>query len=133
MTAIDAVTIAKLETPTFLDRLWRRPGAYIALWFLIILYGSLPFVELIAPYAPEPRNNEALFAPPSDVHWFHDGAFVGPYIYGSTSTVDLQTFQRTYSEDKTKTEKLRFLCEGDAYRFWDLFESRLHFFCPADQ
>ena len=31
MSAIDAATLAKLETPTFLDRLWRTKGAFFAL------------------------------------------------------------------------------------------------------
>jgi peptide/nickel transport system permease protein len=132
MSAIADATIAKVETPTFLDRLWRRKGAFLALVFLAVMYGSLPFVELIAPYAPETRNNEALFAPPSDVHWFRDGAFVGPYIRRMTATVDPESFQRVYTADTTKIERLRFLCEGDAYRFWGLFEARFHLVCAAE-
>ena len=51
MNTADA-TLAKLETPGFLDRLWRRPGAFFALMFLGLLYASLPFVEIIAPCRP---------------------------------------------------------------------------------
>lgn len=132
MSAVADATIAKVETPTFLDRLWRRKGAFFALVFLAVMYGSLPFVEIIAPYAPETRNNEALFAPPSDVHWFRDGAFVGPYIHRMTATVDPDSFQRVYTADTTKVERLRFLCEGDPYRFWGLFETRFHLVCAAE-
>jgi len=132
MSAIDAATIAKFETPGFLDRLWRRKGAFASFVFLVLLYASLPFVEIIAPYAPETRNNDALFAPPSDVNWIRDGAFVGPFVYGTTSSVDLETYRRTYGTDTGKVEKLHFLCEGDPYRFWGLFESRFHLVCPAE-
>jgi peptide/nickel transport system permease protein len=132
MTAVDAATIAKFETPTFLDRLWRRKGAFFALVFLGLLYGMLPFVEIIAPYAPETRNNDAIFSAPADVSWFHDGEFVGPFIYPSVSKVDLQTFQRTYELDTSKPLPLRFLCAGDAYRFWDLFDSNFHIVCPPE-
>ncbi|MCE9522623.1 MAG: ABC transporter permease [Alphaproteobacteria bacterium] len=132
MSAIDAATLAKLEAPRFLDRLWRRRGAFFSFVFLCVLYGSLPFVEIIAPYAPETRNNDAIFAPPADVNWFHEGEFIGPFVYGMASKVDLQSFRRTYEVDTTKVEKLRFLCDGDGYRFWNLFESRFHLVCPID-
>lgn len=132
MSAVADATIAKVETPTFLDRLWRRKGAFFALVFLAVMYGSLPFVELIAPYAPETRNNEALFAPPSDVHWFRDGAFVGPYVHRMTATVDPESFQRVYTADTTTAERLRFLCEGDPYMLWGVVEARFHLVCPAE-
>ena len=132
MSAITDATLAKFETPGFLDRLWRRPGAFFSLVFLAVLYGSLPFVEMIAPYGTETRSNDALFAPPADVNWFHNGAFIGPFVYGTTSSVDLETFRRVYSTDTTKVERLRFLCSGDAYRFWDLVEMDFHLVCPAE-
>jgi peptide/nickel transport system permease protein len=130
MSAIDEATLAKFETPGFLDRLWRRKGAFFSFVFLVVLYGSLPFVEIIAPYAPETRNNDALFAPPADVNWFHEGAFIGPFVYGVTSTVDLQSFRRIYTTDTSKIERLRFLCSGDPYRLWNLLDSDFHLVCP---
>jgi peptide/nickel transport system permease protein len=92
----------------------------------------LPFVEIIAPYDPETRNNDALFAPPADVHWIHDGAFVGPFVYRATSSVDLETFRRTYGEDTGTVERLRFLCPGDPYRLWGMIEMDVHLVCPAE-
>jgi peptide/nickel transport system permease protein len=91
MSAVTDATLAKFETPGFLDRLWRRPGAFFALVFLAVLYGSLPFVELIAPYGTETRSNDALFAPPADVNWFHMGIH-RTVRYGMTSSVDLKRF-----------------------------------------
>lgn len=129
MTAIDVATLAKLETPTFLDRLWRNKGAFFSLIFLGALYAMLPFVEMIAPYAPETRNNDALFAPPSDVNWFHEGEFIGPFIYPSTVKLDPTTYQRVYEPDTTQPQRLHFLCDGDPYRFWNLLESRFHLVC----
>ena len=79
----------------------QRPSAFVALIFLTLIYASLPFVELIAPYDPSTRSNDALFAPPQAMHLFHDGSFVGPYVYGYTSTVDLETYQRKFTLDET--------------------------------
>jgi len=132
MTVIDAATLAKLEEPSFLDRLWRRRGAFIAYVFLWVLYGSLPFVEIIAPYTTETRNNDALFAPPSDIYWFHGDEFVGPFVYRMVAKVDPTSFERSYVADTSKVDKLRFLCEGDAYTFWNLFEARFHIMCPPE-
>ena len=100
--------------------------------FLVVLYGMLPFVEVIAPYASETRNNDALFAPPADVNWFHDGEFVGPFVYrheveGRPDDVSAH-IRRRYD----KVENLRFICDGDAYRFWGLVETRFHLVCPAE-
>ncbi len=64
MSTVDSAILAKLERPTFLDRLWLRKGAFFSFVFLAVLYGMLPFVEVIAFYASETRDNEALYAPP---------------------------------------------------------------------
>lgn len=124
--------LATAAPPGFWRRLARRRGAFLALIFLVVLYGMLPFVEVIAPYAPETRNNDALFSPPQEVHWFHDGALVGPFVYGLTSTVDTETFQRTFVADETKPQALRFFCTGEPYRFWGLFDATTHLVCPAE-
>ncbi len=132
MSVAEEITLAKFETPTFLDRLWRRKGSFFALVFLLGLYATLPFVELIAPYGAETRSNDAIFMPPTDVNWFHDGVFVGPFVYATTFELDLKTFQRKFEPDTSKVLKLRFLCEGDAYILWGLFEARSHIVCPPD-
>ena len=101
MSTIDEPILATSEAPGFWRRLIRqRPSAFVALIFLTLLYASLPFAELIAPYSPDTRSNDALFAPPQTLHLFHDGALVGPYVYGYTSTVDLDTYQRKFTLDE---------------------------------
>ena len=131
--SMDIPVLATSEAPGFWRRLIRqRPSAFVALLFLVSLYASLPFAEIVAPYAPDTRSNEALFAPPQLIHFFHDGAFVGPYVYGYTSTVDLQTYQRTFTLDTTKGEPLRFFCAGDPYHHWAFGSSSAHLVCPAE-
>ena len=49
---------------------------------LAILYVSILFVEQIAPYNKDTRNISHINAPPQQVRFFHDGAFIGPYVYG---------------------------------------------------
>jgi peptide/nickel transport system permease protein len=131
----DSATVpsaARLARPTFLGRLWRHKGAFFSFLFLVGLYALLPFVELIAPYDPETRNNEAIYAPPATIHVFRDGSLTSPFVYAMTSEVDLETFRRKYGTDTARVEPLRLMCDGDSYRLWGLFESKLHLFCPAE-
>jgi peptide/nickel transport system permease protein len=72
-----------------------------------------------------------IYAPPQAVHLFHEGKFVGPFVYGRTMTLDMDTLKRNYADDTNDVQPLRFFCRGDGYRFWGLFESNVHFVCPA--
>jgi peptide/nickel transport system permease protein len=117
---------------SFWNRLWRRKAAFVALVFLAALYGALPFVEIIAPYDPETRSNEAIYMPPTAIHLFHEGTFLGPFVYAKKTTIDLTSFQREFTDDLTRPLKLRVLCQGDGYFLWGLFEARVHLLCPPE-
>lgn len=99
--------------------------------FLLFLYLSILIAEFLAPYALDTRNSSFIYAPPQGVHLFHEGRFVGPFVYGYDSTLNLETLQRIYTPNPEKVEKIRFLCHGDAYRFWGMLRSDWHLFCPA--
>lgn len=99
---------------------------------LLIAYLMIAIAEFLAPYKVHSRNMDFIFAPPQSVHLFHDGEFVGPFVYGQAMTLDMQTLRRVYTDDKTDIQKLRFFCSGEPYRFWGLFEADLHFVCPAE-
>jgi peptide/nickel transport system permease protein len=99
---------------------------------LLIAYLMIAIAEFLAPYKVHTRNMDFIFAPPQSVHLFHDGEFVGPFVYGQAMTLDMQTLRRVYTDDKTDIQKLRFFCSGEPYRFWGLFEADLHFVCPAE-
>ncbi|MEM7445570.1 MAG: ABC transporter permease, partial [Pseudomonadota bacterium] len=49
---------------------------------LAIMYVSILFVEQIAVYQQDTRNITHINAPPQRVHFFHEGAFIGPFVYG---------------------------------------------------
>ena len=100
--------------------------------FLAVLYGMILICEFLAPYDLHTRNVDFIYAPPQRVHFFHEGEFVGPFVYGRTMTLDMDTLKRNYTDDTTAVERIRFFCRGDDYRFWGLFESNLHLVCPAE-
>ncbi len=100
---------------------------------LLLLYASVLISEFLAPYNLHSRNIRHIHAPPQSVHLFHEGEFIGPFVYGYARSLDLAQLKRVYVEDPDKVYPLRFLCRGDGYRFWGLFEADLHLVCPADR
>nr|WP_245181830.1 ABC transporter permease [Sinorhizobium mexicanum] len=100
--------------------------------FLAALYVMILFCEFLAPYNLHTRNVDFIYAPPQAVRLFHDGALVGPFVYGRTMTLDMETLRRNYADDPSDIQRIRFFCRGDTYRFWGLFESNLHLVCPAE-
>nr|WP_234886583.1 ABC transporter permease [Sinorhizobium saheli] len=99
--------------------------------FLAVLYAMILICEFLAPYNLHTRNMDFIYTPPQRVHFFHEGSFVGPFVYGRTMTLDLDTLKRNYQDNPADIEPVRFFCRGDSYRFWGLFENNLHLVCPA--
>ncbi|MDQ0456125.1 ABC transporter permease [Rhizobium paknamense] len=114
---------------------WRfrrhKLGLYSAI-LLLSAYLLITIVEFVAPYNVHSRHVDFIYAPPQQVHLFHDGAFVGPFVYGRTMTLDMDTLQRHYADDPAQVQKLRFFCEGERYLFWGFIEGNRHLVCPAE-
>jgi len=107
-------------------RLRKHRLAMISLWFLVGLYGIIPFVEVLAPYALRTRHPDYVFSPPQRVHLFHEGRLMGPFVYGHTMTLDMQTLKREYREDRSRLYRVRFLTRGEDYQFWGLWSASWH-------
>ncbi|MCO5732357.1 ABC transporter permease [Rhizobium sp. SSA_523] len=113
-------------------RFKRHRLALISGIVLLIGYLMITVVEMLAPYKVHSRNMDFIFAPPQQVRLFHEGELVGPFVYGQTMTLDMQTLRRVYSDNKTDVQRLRFFCAGEPYRFWGLVDANFHFVCPAE-
>jgi peptide/nickel transport system permease protein len=109
----------------------RHRLAVVSAVFLGALYTSILFCEFLAPYDYQTRHTEFIHAPPQAVHFFHDGSFVGPFVYGLSYTLNMKNLRREYREDRSQVWPIRFFCRGDTYTFWGLFEGNLHLMCPA--
>ena len=113
-------------------RFRRHRPAVVSMIFLALMYLSTVISEFIAPYALQTRASAYIFAPPQEVHLFHEGKFLGPFVYGHKTARDMETLQRVYTPDYSKPQQLRFFCLGDSYEFWGLIEGRFHFVCPPE-
>lgn len=110
----------------------RNRLAVVSAFLLLFFYATVPFVEMIAPYGQSERNGDFLYAPPQPVHLFHEGTFVGPFVYPYSFTFNRETFTRDYVVDRAAPQRLRFFCEGSPYLFWGLAEMRLRLVCPPE-
>ena len=97
-----------------------------------LLYASVLVSEILAPYGLESRNDRFILAPPQSIHLFHDGKFVGPFVYGMAYRLNMDNLRREYTEDPKQVQPLRFFCLGDRYRFWGAIPMRFHVVCPAE-
>jgi peptide/nickel transport system permease protein len=114
---------------------WKFKRHRVALWsaiFLAAFYLMILICEFVAPYNLHTRNVDFIYTPPQRVHLFHEGSFVGPFVYGRTMTLDMDTLKRDYADNPNDVQKLRFFCSGDPYKFWGVIPGTFHFVCPAE-
>ncbi len=114
---------------------WKLKRHKLALFsgvILLMLYFCVVFAEVLAPYNLESRDAQYIYAPPQGIHLFHQGEFVGPFVYGYQFKLNMATLKREYTIDENKVQKLRFFCSGDPYEFWGLVPSTFHLVCPAE-
>jgi peptide/nickel transport system permease protein len=99
---------------------------------LAVFYFSILISEFLAPYHLHSRDAQHIFAPPQGLHLFHEGEFVGPFVYGFSYRLNMENLKREYTPALNKIQRVRYFCGGDKYKFWGLFEARLHLICPAE-
>jgi len=101
----------------------RHKIALISAWVLMFFYASILVSEVLSPYNLHSRDTRHIYAPPQELHLFHDGKFVGPFVYGYTMELNMQTMRREFIPTQDKLQPLRFFCRGEEYEFWNLFEA----------
>ncbi len=113
-------------------KLKRHRLAVICGVILALNYATILVSEVIAPYDLHTRNTDYIYSPPQRVHLFHEGEFIGPFVYGRDRELDMENLIRRYPERRDDVQPLRFFCAGDPYRFWGLFEADFHLVCPPE-
>jgi peptide/nickel transport system permease protein len=114
-------------------RFLRHRIAVASLVFLAIIYGSIFFSEMIAPFDLHHRFGKFVYAPPQTVHFFHKGSFVGPFVYPLDFKLNMDTLKREYTPDRSKPQPIRFFCIGEQYNYWKLFTGSFHLICPPEK
>ena len=99
---------------------------------LLVMYLSVMICEVLAPYNLHTRHIDSIYAPPQTVHLFHEGALIGPFVYGFNFRLNMENLRREYTPDPAQIQPLRFFCLADSYELWGAIEGRLHLVCPAE-
>jgi peptide/nickel transport system permease protein len=107
----------------------RHRLANFAIVILGVFYFFAIFAEFMAPYLPLHRHKFFVTKPPSAIH-IRDtqGNFHRPFVYGIERARDPVTMRPVYEEITDQIYPIRFFVRGDAYKFWGLIPTDLHFF-----
>ncbi|MEP3440863.1 MAG: ABC transporter permease [Sulfitobacter sp.] len=97
--------------------------------FLLFCYLILPVGGFVSPYTANERSADYLYHPPQSVNLWHEGDFIGPYVYATTAVADLENYRWTYSVDKSTPMPLQFFCKGSDYKIAGFIPSDTHLFC----
>lgn len=124
--------IAEKEPETFgrlaLKRLIRSRTGAVSAGLLAVFYGGALLAGFLAPYSPATQFPQFAYAPPQRVHFWHEGRWVGPFVYRLERRRDPVTFISTYEEDRSQLVPVRLFVAGDEYRLLGVIRARTHLF-----
>ena len=98
---------------------------------LIIFYVTAIFGNFIAPQGTEQFAGEYVNCGPTPIHFFHEGKWEGPFVYGLKRVRDPETYMNVFTEDKDVVCHIRFFVQGDKggeYKLLGLIPTNLHLF-----
>ncbi len=112
--------------------IWRRFRRHrlgmIGSAVVIFLFFLAAFADFIGPYASGTEHRRFSYAPPTPIRFFHEGKFIGPFVYGIKRERDPETFETIYTEDRTQIYPIKLFVRGDRYKLLGLFETDVHLF-----
>ncbi len=110
----------------------RHRLAACSAFILLLLYGSLPFADMIAPHGATTRHVDHIHAPPQRIRLVHEGRLHWPFVYPTVKSVDLGKFQRIYTPIITQPQPIRFWCAGEPYKFLGLIAMSRRLICSPE-
>ncbi|MCB1477802.1 MAG: ABC transporter permease [Rhodobiaceae bacterium] len=114
---------------------WKFKRHKVAVWcgiFLLALFFVAVFAEFFAPYNLDSRHINRIYHPPQSIHLFHEGSFIGPYVYDTDYKLNMDNLKREYTVLTDKPLQLRFFCKGEPYEMWGFIPMEHHILCPPE-
>ncbi len=103
--------------------------AVLSLVLLLILYVVSIFAEFFTPYDIEKRFPGFENAEPSTIYLFDENnEYLGFHFYEFKKTVDRETFEVKFIEDKTKPVQINFFTRGANYDLLGFIPTNLKFY-----
>lgn len=108
--------------------------AQVGLWVLVVLYIIVIFCEFFAVQDYQSRDTKSILQQPMAIHMWHEGKFIGPFVYTYERSNDPVTLKRIYTEVKEEGEihRLALFVQGDEYKLWGLIPSNIHLIGTVD-
>jgi len=132
---LSALDRSDMDAPNWL-LVWRKFKRHklglISGIFLFLSYLMLPVAGFIAPYTPNERNADYLYAPPQGISLWHEGRLIGPHVNPTTAVPDLEKYVWTYETDESIAMPLQFFCDGGSYSLFGFIPSDTHMFCAPE-
>ncbi|NOU96120.1 ABC transporter permease subunit [Paenibacillus sp. LMG 31456] len=112
------------------QRLKRHKLARVSLFILSIFYIAALFAQFIAPYDLQSYDSKYVNAPPMKMKFIDaEGQFhLRPFVYELKSGRDPVTFRKMFVDDEKIKYSVRFLVEGESYKFLGLIPTKIHLF-----
>ncbi|MGH3372603.1 MAG: ABC transporter permease [Nocardioidaceae bacterium] len=101
----------------------RHKLALIGLVVLVPIYFVAAFAGFFAPAGADTAHTSLPYAPPQRVHI---SAEHGLFVYGYQSTRDAETFEQTYTTDRSRIIDVGLFVRGDEYKVLGLIRSDIH-------
>lgn len=105
--------------------------AMVSAWILIFFYLCAIFGNFIAPQGTEQFSGKYVNCGPTPVHFFHEGKWEGPFVYGLQRERDPETFMSIFAENREEICHIKFFVQGDKggeYKILGLIPCNLHLF-----
>lgn len=101
--------------------------AVISFVILATLYIGAFLAQFLAPQGLEDYAGKYSNAPPTQIHFIHEGEWVGPFVY--SYKIERDIFEnKIYTEDTETPHKIEWFVHGTPYKLLGLFYSDLHLF-----
>jgi peptide/nickel transport system permease protein len=108
-------------------KLMKHKLAVFSMTILCILYIGVIFAGFLAPQGLEEFSASYSNAPPTKIHFVHEGKFIGPFVYANEIAYD-EYEMKLFKEDSSKIYKLDLFIKGAPYKILGLIKSDIHLF-----
>jgi peptide/nickel transport system permease protein len=112
-------------------RFVRNRLAVVGLVMLIIIYSVAAFCGFFSPYDPNTSIPELRYMPPMKLHLFHNGGFIGPFVYGMAGGYDPVTYKPIFVDNTDEINPLNWFIKGNSYKIMGIFPGNIHLFGAA--
>ncbi len=101
-------------------------GIIVFLYYLVAL-----FCEFFSPTLSTTYNEQYVYAPPQQIHFFQDGR-LSPFVYGYAFERDPVSFKKTWTVDEESVISIGLFVRGEEYKMWGLIPWDVHLFGPKE-